>query len=210
MDLKHLILLFALTFFCSLFYIGKYYDAKININSNEKVMEVKTKYNNLLIVNNGIIDKTINEEDAKYNKEHLIEKTSSVKFITKENAKEDGYAKINVVYNITNNEFENNVIASTNNDVLVRFMYSYDNKNWEYVNNVISTTDSTLNPLMGSYYDISGLVSNLKVVTNFEIKNKAGKTTTMYWKCETLIKNINDNIGKNIKAEFKVEYKDND
>ena len=63
---------------------------------------------------------------------------------------------------------------------------------------------------MGSYYDISGLVSNLKVSTNFEIKNKIGKTTTMYWKCETLIKNIDDNIGKNITAEFKIEYKDND
>ena len=89
-------------------------------------------------------------------------------------------------------------------------MYSYDNKNWEYVNNVISTTNSTLNPLMGSYYDISGLKENLKVLTNFEVNNKIDTTTTIYFKCETLIKNIEDSIGKNIKAEFKVEYADND
>ena len=117
---------------------------------------------------------------------------------------------INVKYNITNNEFRNQTLASTNNDVLVRFMYSYDNENWEYINNVISTTDSTLNPLMGSYYDISGLTTNLKVVTNMEIKNKVGKTTTMYWKCETLLKNISDNINKNISADFIVEYKNSD
>ena len=85
-------------------------------------------------------------------------------------------------------------------------MYSYDNENWEYVNNVISTTNSTLNPLMGSYYDISGLVENLKVLTNFEINNKKDTTTIVYFKCETLFKNIEDNIGKNIYAEFKVEY----
>ncbi len=205
-----LIVLFTLTFFCSLFYISRYYDAKININKDSKVLEVKTKYNNVLITNNGSINKTIEEEDAKYNKEYLIEKESTVKFKTKQDADEDGVIHINVRYNIDKNDFTSQAIASTNNDILVRFKYSYDNKKWEYVNNVISTTDSTLNPLMGSYYDISGLVSNLKVSTNFEIKNKIGKTTTMYWKCETLIKNIDDNIGKNITAEFKIEYKDND
>ena len=205
-----LISLFTLTFFCTLFYIGKYYDAKIGVDKGGKILEIRTQYDNVLITNNGNIDKTIEEEDTKYNKEYLIEKYSTIKFTTKKDAEKDGVININVRYNITNNEFRNQTLASTSNDVLVRFMYSYDNENWEYINNVISTTDSTLNPLMGSYYDISGLTTNLKVSTNMEIKNKVGETTTMYWKCETLLKNISDNIGKNITADFKIEYKDSD
>ena len=164
-----LIVLFTLTFFCSLFYIGKYYDAKLGVND---------------------------------------EKKSTVKFTTKKNVKTESVTNFDVRYNIQKNDFERKTIASTNNEVLVRFMYSYDNENWEYINNAISTSDSTLKPLMGNYYDITGLVTNLKVSTNFELKNKAGDTTTMYWKCETLLKNIRDNVGKNITAEFKIDYKD--
>ena len=201
-----LIVLFTLTFFCTLIYIGKYYEAKFNVDNNTKIMEYKTKDNSVLITNNGEINKTIEEEDTKYNKEYLIEKVATLKFVTKKDALKDGKININIKYNIFNNDFKHNVISSTNNDVLVRFMYSYDNENWEYVNNVISTTNSTLNPLMGSYYDISGLVENLKVLTNFEINNKKDTTTIVYFKCETLFKNIEDNIGKNIHAEFKVEY----
>lgn len=203
-----LIVLFTLTFFCSLFYIGKYYDAKLGVNDVNKLIEITTKDNNILITNNGFIDKTITEEDTKYNKEVLVEKDSVVKFTTKKTAKNDSVTNFDVRYNIKNNDFENKVIASTNNEVLVRFKYSYDNKNWQYINNVISTSDSTLKPLMGNYYDITGLVTNLKVATNFEMKNKVGKTTTIYWKCETLLKNIRDNVGKNITAEFKIDYKD--
>ena len=205
-----LIILFTLTFFCSLFYISKYYDAKLGVNDDNKLIEITTKDNNLLITNNGFIDKTISEDDGKYNKEFLIEKTSIVKFTTKKTAKNDGITNINVRYNIQNNDFERKTIASTNNEVLVRFKYSYDNENWEYINNAISTSDSALKPLMGNYYDITGLVTNLKVSTNFELKNKAGDNTTMYWKCETLLKNIRDNVGKNITAEFKIDYNDKD
>ena len=205
-----LVVLFTLTFFCTLVYIGKYYEAKFIIDSDTNIMEYKTKDNSVLITNNGEIDKTIDEEDTKYNKEYLIEKVATLKFVTKKDALEDGKIHVNIKYNIYNNDFDSNVISSTNNDVLVRFMYSYDNENWEYVNNVISTTNSTLNPLMGSYYDISGLKDNLKVLTNFEINNKIDTTTTIYFKCETLLKNIEDNIGKNIQAEFKVEYANND
>lgn len=205
-----LIMLFTLTFFCTLVYIGKYYEAKFSIDDNAKIMEIKTKDNHVLITNNGKINKTINEEDVKYNKEYLDEKVATLKFVTSKDALKDSKIHINIKYNISNNDFNRNVISSTNNDVLVRFMYSYDNENWEYVNNVISTTNSTLNPLMGSYYDISGLEENLKVLTNFEINNKIDTTTTIYFKCETLLKNIEDNIGKNIEADFKIEYADND
>lgn len=204
-----LIILFSLTFFCTLFYIGKYYDAKLGVNDESKLIEINTKDNNVLITNNGYINKTIKEDDTKYNKEHLITKTSTIKFTTKKTAKSDGVINFDVKYNIKNNDFDNKVIASTNNEVLVRFKYSYDNENWQYINNVISTSDSTLKPLMGNYYDITGLVTNLKVSTNNEMKNKVGETTTMYWQCETLLKNIRDNIGKNITAEFKVDYRDN-
>ena len=204
-----LFVIFILTFFCSLFYIGKYYDAKINLLYGSKSIEIKTKYNNALIVNNGIIDKTITDEDVKFNKSYLIEKESFIKISTDKKSPQDGSLFFNVRYDIKNNDFKNNVISNINSDVLVRFMYSYDQKHWEYINNVISTTDSSLNPLMGSYYDIAGLNTNLKVITNFEINNQKGKTTTIYWKCETLLKNIKDNVGKNIAADFKIEYIEN-
>lgn len=204
-----LVVLFTLTFFCTLVYISKYYEAKFTINDDTNIMEYKTKDSNVLITNNGIINKTITEEDTDYNNEYLIEKVATLKFITKKDAVKDGTIHINLRYNIYNNDFEHKVISNIKNDVLVRFWYSYDNENWEYVKNVISTTNSTLTPLMGGYYDISGLEDNLKVLTNFEINNKIDTTKTIYFKCETFLKNIKNNIGKNIEAEFKVEYADN-
>ena len=204
-----LVVLFTLTFFCTLVYISKYYEAKFTIKDDTNIMEYKTKDSNVLITNNGIINKTITEEDTDYNNEYLIEKVATLKFITKKEAVKDGTIHINLRYNIYNNDFEHKVISNIKNDVLVRFWYSYDNENWEYVKNVISTTNSTLTPLMGGYYDISGLEDNLKVLTNFEINNKIDTTKTIYFKCETFLKNIKNNIGKNIEAEFKVEYADN-
>ena len=204
-----LVVLFTLTFFCTLVYISKYYEAKFTIKDDTNIMEYKTKDSNVLITNNGIINKTITEEDTDYNNEYLIEKVATIKFITKKDAVKDGTIHINLRYNIYNNDFEHKVISNIKNDVLVRFWYSYDNENWEYVKNVISTTNSTLTPLMGGYYDISGLEDNLKVLTNFEINNKIDTTKTIYFKCETFLKNIKNNIGKNIEAEFKVEYADN-
>ena len=196
-----LIVLFTLTFFCSLFYISKYYDAKINLGNGSKILEVTTKDYYMVINNKGVIDKTINNADVEYNDKITIEKVNKLTFT----AKKASNVTFNIRYNIINNDFERNAIANLNNDVLVRFMYSYDNENWEYVNNAISTTESTLKPLMGSYYDISGLVTKLKVVTNYNLENKTGKDVQMYWKCETLFNNIKDNVGKNLKAEFKID-----
>ena len=200
-----LIILFTLTFFCTLFYISQYYDAKINMSDNAQILEITTKYKNVVINNHGNISKTVLEEDTLYNKTIKLENISTISFKTSKDAKKGEFVR----YNITKNDFENKAIASTNNDVLVRFMYSYDNKNWEYINNGITTATNTLTPLMGSYYDISGLTANLNVVTNFEINNKKGEETTIYWKCETLLQNIENNIGKGIEAEFKIEYQDN-
>ena len=177
-----LIVLFTLTFFCSLFYISKYYDAKINLGNGAKILEVTTKDYYMVINNKGVIDKTINNADVEYNDKITIEKVNKLTFT----AKKASNVTFNIRYNIINNDFERNAIANLNNDVLVRFMYSYDNENWEYVNNAISTTESTLKPLMGSYYDISGLVTKLKVVTNYNLENKTGKDVQMYWKCETI------------------------
>ena len=63
---------------------------------------------------------------------------------------------------------------------------------------------------MGSFYDIAGITGTLKVSTNNSLTSKPGEAVKMYWKCETIILNKEDNIGKEINSEFKIEYKNND
>ena len=140
----------------------------------------------------------------------VIEKINTVKFKTNDNSKENGLIKFDVKYDISVNDFIRNGISSNDSDLLVRFSYSYDKEEWNYINNVISTTESTINPLMGNYYDIAGIKTNLNVVTNYEITSEPGKSKTMYWRCETYIKNNQkEDFNHNIKANFKIEYKEN-
>ena len=201
-----LIILFTLTFFCSLYYIGKYYQD----GNPSEVIKINHKKNQLLITNNSEIEKVVKEEDFLDNQDDIIiENVDTIELIPNKHASQEVESNFNVRYSISENSFLNNINSSNNSPLLVRFSYSYDNENWNYVNNVISTTESNLSPLMGNFYDISGLVSSLKVGTNYKIASEPGKKTKIYWKTETLIKNNGVSIGKKIKASFKIEYQNN-
>lgn len=205
-----LIILFGFTLFCTLVYVGDYYKNKEELKKSSEIIEINTAKGNATIINSGKINKIISNEDVATNENITLENMVTIELKTNANSENDSSIYFDIKYDIKKNDFPYHFIASNDSDSLVRFSYSYDNKEWHYVKNVISTTDSTLNPLMGNYYDIAGLTTTLRIVTNIKLTSKPGKSTKMYWKCETLIKNNKDNIDKEIEADFKIEYKDND
>lgn len=204
-------------FFCLLLImigvvLGKYfiYNNKGNLNEqikteDKKIIKIKSYSDNILISNNGVINEEINDELVN-NKPYIIEK---VNYIELKSDKSDENNKIyyDVKFNITTNEFTPNNNAN-DSDVLVKFAYSYDNKNWEYINNVISTSNSTIKPLMGRSYDISGIIDNLKVATNMELNTKNDETKRIYWKAELTFRNKkNKEFNNKFNANFIIEYK---
>lgn len=204
-----LIILFGFTLYSTLVFIGDYYMEKNNEFPQADVVQINNDKNRVLIINNGKIDKVINDADIKGKDDIVIENYSSIELSTNKEAEVNGTMEYDLRYNITRNDFPYNTISTNDSDVLVRFSYSYDNEEWEYLNNVISTDSSTLSPMMGHYYDISGVTSNLKVLTNHTITSKPGEKIKLYWKSETIILNKSSNINKGINAEFKIEYKNN-
>lgn len=199
-----LILLFCFTLFISIQYIAKYY---INQSpKNGEVIEIKTKDASASIINDGSIKKTITEDSFTIDNEIIIEKINTIELIS--NDKEESSLKFDVRYDITKNDFKENIIPSNKSEVLVRFSYSYDNEEWIYINNVISTNTSNISALIGNNYDIAGLVTKLNVVTDFEITANNQKPTKMYWRSETIFKNLEDNeTAKDLNANFTILYK---
>lgn len=188
---------------CSSIILGNFYF--IN-KRNKNIVEINEKDQTILITNNGFLQKNINKEDFNKKEELKIEQISSIEVKTNEK----DIIKFNVVYNILENDFRRNEIASLYSDVLIRFAYSFDNEKWTYINNVISSTESTLSPLMGNYYDISGIKTNLKIITNYNLETQKDKKIKMFWKSELVFKNP-DKIKYNNKfnSELKIEHKDN-
>lgn len=201
-----LILLFGLTFFSSLVYIGKYY---LNSNKDAEIIEIEDYKNNIFITNDGKINRSVTKKDIENKENIVIEKYATIELKTNKNSNEDGKVLFNVRYDINENDFSINPISTNASDVLVRFAYSFDNEDWTYINNVISANDSNLSPLMGNYFDIAGLISNLKIITNYELTNKPNEMIKMYWKSETVIQSKSENINKNLNVNFKIEYKEN-
>ncbi len=200
-----LIVLFGFTLYNSLMYIGKYYINKNKLENGIEIIEIKNSKMSVLINNEGNLEKKITQEDTE--DETIIENKSSIAVETLKGEKKDGTIKFDVKYNILENSFHGNATSKDDSDVRVRFAYSFDNENWTYINNAISTYEGVLSPVVGNYYDIAGIISTLKIATNYELSSKPGESTTMYWKSETIIKN-KQNVGHNIKAEFKIEYKE--
>ncbi len=205
-----LIILFGFTFFCTLTYIGDYYKNKNDLNNNSEIININTNKSNATIINNSKIYKKISEQDINKDENIVLENKSEIEFSTNKNSLTDGVVYFDVKYNITKNDFTYHAVATNKSDVLVKFYYSYDGKEWQSIKNVISVNDSTLSPLMGGYYDIAGLRGTLRVSTNNSLTSKPKESTKMYWKCETYIVNNEENLGKELAAEFKIEYKDND
>ena len=201
-----LIVLFGFTLYNSLMYIGKYYINKNKLENGIEVIEIKNSKMSILINNEGNLEKKITQEDTE--DETIIENKSSITVETLKGEKKDGTIKFDVKYNILENSFPGNATSKDDSDLRVRFAYSYDNENWTYISNTISTYESTINPLLQNYYDISGIVSTLKIATNFELTSAPGEKSKIYWKSETTIKNKESNLNKGIKANFKIEYKE--
>lgn len=198
-----LIVLFGLTLFCTLFYVGKYY--KKDDAREPEVIEITNKKNKVIIKNSGLINKKIDDYDLIGSSDIIIENTDTIELLIDKDS-EDGIMSYNVKYILEKNEFPYNILANNDSDVLIRFSYSYDNTNWTYVNNVIRSSNSNISPIMGSYFDVSGIEDELSIVTNYTIDYNASDHIKMYWKCETVIKNRDSNLNKNLKANFKIEY----
>ena len=205
-----LICLFCIMLVVSIIFIRSYYQKKVASNSLEQI-EVTTKKNNVLITNIGEINETITKDSFVNKTDYTIEKINTLEIETKKDSDNNGLIKFNIVYDINNNDFMRNEYATNDSDVLVRFSYSYDGAHWTYINNVISTNESTLSPLMGNFYDISGLTTKLKVITNYELSSTPGEKVVMYWKSETTFKyNKSEKLNNKYKANFKIEYTSND
>lgn len=203
-----LIILFCLTFYITAQNVIKYYINQKELEKNNEVIKISNKKSNVTIVNSGDIKETISKNSFNNNDEYVVEKINYIEAIG--NNKEDSTFKINLKYNILENEFQNNMIATNKSEVLVRFSYSYDNDNWTYLNNVISTNSSNISPLIGNYYDIAGLITNLNIVTDYEIEISGEKKEKVYWRSETIFKKINDeDEDKKFKANFTIEYQGN-
>lgn len=201
-------LLFCFTLYITLNYVGKYYYNQ-KPKDNEEIIEVKTEKISASIINSGTIKQTISEDSFGDKKEIIIETIDSIEVLSNED--KENIFNYNVRYDITKNDFHANTILSNRSEVLVRFSYSYDNKEWIYINNAITTNTSNITPLIGNNYDIAGLITKLNVATNFEIKANNKNATKMYWRSETIFKNL-DNLedAKELNANFTIEYKTSD
>lgn len=205
-----LIIIFFLVLGCSLLFINSYYQNKLNDEESKEVIKINNKKNNIFITNNELIKQKIVNESFKNNKDITIEKINFIELVTANDANESGTITFDIDYEIIKNDFENNVFATNDSDVLVRFSYSYNKNDWTYINNVISTNNSTLSPLMGNYYDIAGLKTNLNIVTNLELNSEPGESKIMYWRSETIFKyNKNKKFDNEYEAKFKIEYNSN-
>jgi len=202
--------LFFVLLISSIFLGHNYYVNNKKIEGLNEVIEINTRKNSVLITNSGYLEQKINSLSFKEKDNLKYEQISVIELVTDEKSEEKGLVHYDVVYNIIDNEFKANDINTLHSEVLIKFSYSYDLENWKNVNNVISATNSTITPMMGGYYDISGIKSRLNIVTNAELKASPGKKTKIYWRSQ-LIFNEQKNIkeAKKYKAELKIEYKDN-
>lgn len=202
-----LTILFIVMLISSFIMVTKLYQNKQN-NTEVETIEIKNNVDNILITNIAGIKETITNNSFKENKDLVVEKVNTIDITSIEDSTRDSKILIDIRYEILENDFRRNEFAQNDSDVLVRFSYSYDKVNWTYINNVISADDTTITPMMGNYYNIAGLISNLRIVTNYEIINEKGESTTMYWRSETVFKNKQDEtVNNNFEAEFKIVYK---
>ncbi len=200
-----LIVLFGLTLFCALFYIGKYYETRKKVTGDAELIEISKESNKSLITNNGPFETVIDDTSSE---DIFIESFANAEIETDAKSKKDGVLVFDVKYEILKNDFRYNIIPNINSDVVVRFSYSFDNEEWTSIGNVLSTTTSTINPLMSNYYDVGGISGVINVATNYRLSSKPNEIKRIYWKSETLIKNTTDTVGKTFTANLKIEYKE--
>ena len=190
-----LIILFGFTFYSALVYIGKYYNNKKEQELYSEVIKINKNDDRIVISNNGELNKVLSVEDDNNAEDIVIENVDLIE-ITSKDIKNINTYLFDVRYNILENEFPKNVVATNDSNILVRFAYSYDQENWNYIDNAISINDNNMKPLIGGLYDLSGVVGNIKIATNFQIKSNPYEPVKVYWKSETILKYNNDNLIK--------------
>ena len=175
-----------------------------------EVIEVNYNKNKVMIINNGQIKESINNDSfANTENEIVIERINSIELISNKNATEKPRISYNVKYKINKNTFNRNLYSTSNSNLLVKFSYSLDCENWTYINNVISTPDSTINPLVGNFYDIAGYETTLNVITNLRLEAEKNGSNKVYWRSETVFKKLDSkNIDDVLDANFMIEYKE--
>ena len=198
-----LIILFGFTLYSSLVYVGKYYNATNNEYS--ELIEIRNDKDKIVVTNNGELNKTLTIKDDNNGEDVIVRTYDTIEIDSKDYQNINNYF-FDIRYDIIQNDYSKNLIASSDSDVLVRFAYSKDNKEWTYINNAIKYNDINITPLIGALYDLSGIVGNIKVATKFNVKTNPYEKVKIYWKSETIIKYKKDNLGKNIKANFKINY----
>ncbi len=201
------IIFFMIMALVALMFMLDYYQDK-NVKNKDKVIEYTTTNGRVLIINGGTLNEEVDSSKLDKKGQLSVERISTIEVIPND---EDEVVNFDIRYDIKENTFERNMIATNNSALLVRFSYSYNNEDWSYINNVVSTTSSTLTPLMGSYFDIAGLLGTLKISTNNEIKTEDKKPVKMYWRSETLFQSKRNLEYKgNINANLKIVYKEVD
>ena len=177
-------------------------------SKDTEVIKVNKGDNNVLIVNNGEISQKIDKNSFLGNKKEIvIERINSIELKANKNTNKKAKILYDLKYSIKKNSFERNFYGDSKSPLLVRFSYSTDKKNWTYINNVISTIESTISPLSGNNYDISGVISNLSVITNKELECEKNSSNKIYWRSETIFQADDNDNKREFIAEFKIEYK---
>ena len=202
-----LIILFGVTLYITCRYIVEY-QKNSELKVNQEVIKINTDQITASIINKGKIDEEITLQSYNENGEMVIEKINEIEIIAANET--ESKIEFDINYNILVNDFKVSAKPTNKSEVLVRFAYSFDGEEWTYINNVISTNTSNLSPLIGNNYDISGLITNLKVATNYELKPKDLNPLKMYWKSETLFKKIEEKENsKKFQANFTIDYDTN-
>lgn len=206
--LVFLVIVFFLILITTLTYICLYNKGK-NVEDREKIIEISKGNNKVLISNVGEITETYSNEMFLNKEKITIERINSIELIAKENVLKEEKIYFNVKLNIDKNDFNHNALATTNSELLMKISYSYDNENWTYINNVLQTNNTTITPLMGNYYDIAGIESEIRISTKKELTAKLNESKKMYWKIETIIKKQNkEHVENNLQMNFYLEYED--
>ncbi len=207
--LFYVLIALFLIMLCSTTILMKNYNHLKN-NKDSEVISIVNDKNRVTIFNNGYISQSIEEGSFTKGNKILKVNINSIELTSNKNAIKDGVITYNIKYDITKNDYPRNVINTNDSEVLVRFSYSYDGTEWIDIKNVISSPSFTISPLMGDYYDISGVVGTLSIERNYKLETKAKTSNKIFWRSETLFQNVLNSVPGDFEANFKIEYQGND
>lgn len=191
---------------CTVIQVDGYIERRKSFEGTDNVIEIKESNAKIELFNNGSVP-TINDSVILNSNatEATVETINHITLTLNKSLDKEVSHKYNIRYRIYENEFDK---IDNTASLLVRFSYSLDNQTWTYINNPLTTTNSTLMPEMGNYYDISGLETTVNVATNYEIATKDKEHKIIYWKAETIYKNMDKEgfASKKLNATFAIDY----